>query len=57
MVQLRAFIFGSVMDLYWGHTLTKNCAALDKIFKIIFKDFSHFALFPHAQYALRYTVP
>ena len=57
MVQLRAFIFGSVMDLYWGYTHTKNYAALDNIFKIIFKDFSHFALFPHAQYALRYTVP
>ena len=35
MAQFRAFIFGSVMDLYWGPTLAKNYAAVDNILKII----------------------
>ena len=57
MVQVRAFIFDSVMDLYWGHTLTKKYAAVDNILKIItFKDFHILHFFANAQYALRYTV-
>ena len=35
MVQFRAFIFGSVMDLYWDLILTKNYSAVDNILKVI----------------------
>ena len=45
MVKLRAFIFGSVMHLYWGYTDTRNYASVYNIKIVNFLRFSHFALF------------
>ena len=47
MVKLRAFIFGSVMHLYWGYPQGKNYASVNNILKVMtfFKENSHFALF------------
>ena len=55
MVKLRAFIFDTVMHLYWGYLQERNYASIDNILKVMnfFKN-SHFALFCsfdiHAKY-------
>ena len=35
MVKLRAFVFGSVVHLYWDYTQRSSYAAVDNIIKII----------------------
>ena len=47
MVKLRAFIFDTVMHLYWGYLQGRNYASINNIFlKLwIFLKNSHFALF------------
>ena len=46
MVKLRAFIFGTVMHLYWGYLQGRNYACINNILEVMnfFKN-SHFALF------------
>ena len=43
MVKLRAFIFGTVMHLYWGHPQEINYISTNNILKVM--KFSHFPLF------------
>ena len=44
------------MDLHWGIPHTRKYATVDNILKIInVLKYSHFALFPHVQYALKDT--
>ena len=51
MVKLRAFIFGSVMYIYWGYPQVRNYASLDNILKIMnFLKKLHFALLAHLTY-------
>ena len=46
MVKLTAFIFGTVMHLYWGCLQERNYASINNIHKIMnFLKISHFALF------------
>ena len=46
MVKLRAFIFGTVMHLYWGYLQGRNYASINNILKVMnFLKNSHFALF------------
>ena len=35
MVKLRAFIFGSVMHLYWGYLQGRNYASVNNILKVM----------------------
>ena len=57
LVKLRAFKFGSVMHLYWGYTQRRNYADMYTILKIVnLKHFHTLHLFPHSQFALRYTL-
>ena len=46
MIKLRAFIFGTVMKLYWGYPQGRNYTSINNILKVtnFFKN-SHFALF------------
>ena len=46
MVKLRAFIFGTVMYLYWGYPQGGNYTSINNILKVMnfFKN-SHFTLF------------
>ena len=47
MIKLRAFIFGSVVDLYWGYTHRRNYETVDNILKIInCLRFLHFTFSP-----------
>ena len=41
IVKLRAFIFGSVMYLYWGYMVKRNYVDLDNILKINTLQFFH----------------
>ena len=46
MVKLRAFIFGTVMHLFWGYLQGRNYACINNILKVMnFLKNSHFALF------------
>ena len=46
MINLRAFIFGSVMHLYWSYQQKTNYAFVNNILKVKnFEENSHFALF------------
>ena len=46
MVKLRAFIFGTVMHLYWGYLQGRNYASINNIHKVTnILKISHFALF------------
>ena len=46
MVKLRAFIFDTVMHLYWGYLQARNYASINNILKVVnFLKTSHFALF------------
>ena len=46
MVKLRAFIFDTVMHLYWGYLQGRNYASINNILKVMnFIINSHFALF------------
>ena len=45
MIKLRAFIFGSVVDLYWGYTHTRNYASVHNILKIIKIKFKIFTFY------------
>ena len=46
MVKLRAFIFDTVMHLYWGYLQGRNYASINNILKVMnFLQNSHFALF------------
>ena len=46
MIKLRAFIFGTVMHLYWGYPQGRNYTSINNILKGMnfFKN-SHFTLF------------
>ena len=35
MVQLRVFIFGSVIDLYWSYPQRENYASVNNILKVM----------------------
>ena len=35
MVKLRAFIFGTVMHLYWGHLWGRNYISIDNILRVM----------------------
>ena len=55
IVKLRAFIFGSVMHLYWGYPQQRNYVSINNIHKVMnFFLISHFQLFGsfgiHAKY-------
>ena len=46
MVKLTAFIFGTVMHLYWGYTQGRNYEFIYNILKVMnFLKILHFALF------------
>ena len=51
MVELGAFIFGTVMHLFWGYSQGENYTFVDNILKVknFFKN-SHFALFSSFAY-------
>ena len=46
MIKLRAFIFGTVMHLYWGYLQRRSYTSINNILKVMnfFKN-SHFTLF------------
>ena len=35
MIKLRAFIFGTVMHLYWGYPLGRNYRSINNILKVM----------------------
>ena len=46
MIKLRAFIFGTVMHLYWAYPQGRNYTSINNILKVMnFLKNSHFALF------------
>ena len=46
MIKPRAFIFGSVVHLYWDYQQGRNCASVLNTLKVMnFKKNSHFAIF------------
>ena len=46
MIKLRAFIFGTVMYLYWGYPQGRNYISINNILKVMnFLKNSHFTLF------------
>ena len=46
MVKLRAFIFDTIMHLYWGYLQGRNYASINNVLKVMnFLKNSHFALF------------
>ena len=46
MIKLRAFIFGTVMHLYWGYPQERNYTSINNILKVMnFKINSHLTLF------------